>query len=178
MELGIKSLDRNEMTRILEKKIKTIEVHENFFNGMISLLTFLEITDPLYVPSPIGKNVCIIDKNYKWLQFAPKNQNWWLTIMYDENNNIIESYFDITKENIFKDNNPYFIDMKLDVVIPKNSEPIIIDQEELEEILTEKIITLEEYKLAIDIANNIIDNYNNNKELYYKFIEDCFNKLT
>ena len=100
MELKIKSLKRTEMSRILDKKFSAIEVNEKYFCGIVAMLTFIDIASPLYVPSPIGK-VCIADKNYKWLQFAPKNSNWWLTVMFDDKNQIIESYFDITQKKCF-----------------------------------------------------------------------------
>ncbi len=176
MDLVIKSLNRVEMSRIIKKTIKTMEVSKNEFNGFISLLTFDEISSPLFVMNPTGK-ICIADTNYKWLQFAPKNANWWLTVMYNEKNQLIESYFDITKENVF-DDNPYFIDMKLDVIIQKNSNPIIVDQEELNVALAQNIITKNEYNLAFKVANQIIDYYIKNKDLYYKTLNKYFKLLT
>lgn len=90
-----------------------------------------QVESSLSVDSPIGK-VTIADNNYKNLIFAPKGKNWWLTVMFDDQDNLIESYFDITKINDFSNpENPYFIDMKLDVCIPNGYEPTIMDEEEL-----------------------------------------------
>lgn len=175
MDLVIKSLNRTEMSRIISKTIKTIEANKSDFNGFVSLLTFNEISSPLIVTNPSGK-ICIADKNYKWLQFAPKNANWWLTVMYNEKNNLIESYFDITKENVFCDN-PYFVDMKLDVIIPKDEAPIIVDQDEIKDALTQNLITEKEYKKAFKVANKIIDYYIKNKDLYYKILDNYFKLL-
>ena len=67
--------------------------------------------------------------------------------------------------------------MKLDVVIPLNHEAVILDQDELDEALEDGCITREEYSLAIDTANQIVSNYNSNKDLYYSFIEKYFKLL-
>ena len=129
-----------------------------------------QVESSLSVDSPIGK-VTIADNNYKNLIFAPKGQNWWLTVMFDDQDNLIESYFDITRTNNFSNlENPYFVDMKLDVCIPNGHEPTIMDREELQEIYNQGLITKEEYDNSFNIANRIISIYNANKEDYYKYI--------
>ena len=58
-----------------------------------------------------------MDNNYKWLEFYDYSSKVKLTAIYDENNEIIEWYFDIAKE-IGKDNGiPYEDDLYLDVVV-------------------------------------------------------------
>ena len=177
MELGIKSLQRNEMERVTKKEVNILKVDTKIFKGTICFFKIIDIKAPLIVPSPIGK-ILIADKNYRWLQFAPKNKNWWLTIMYDENEEIVESYFDITKENNFtKEEDPFFIDMKLDVSIPGRTEASCLDEDELLRALEEKLITQDEYNLAYRTANDIIQKYSENKDMYYEFIDYYYQKL-
>ncbi len=177
MKLGIKSLQRSEMERITKKEVNILKVDNEIFKGTVCLLKIIDINAPLIVPSPIGK-VRILDKNYRWLQFAPKNENWWLTVMYDDDENIIESYFDITKENNFvNEDDPFFIDMKLDVAIPKRTEASLLDEDELFKALEEKLITQEEYDLAYKTANDIVKKYSENKDKYYEFIDYYSQKL-
>lgn len=129
-----------------------------------------EVESPLKVNSPIGM-VTIADNNYKNIIIAPKNENWWLTVMFDNNNNLIESYFDITRlNNFYNEENPFFIDMKLDVCIPYNHEPSIMDEEDLNELLDNGFITQKDFNMAYHTANRIIDFYNINKDKYYEFI--------
>ena len=125
-----------------------------------------EVSSPLAVDLPIGK-VIIADNNYKNIIIAPKNKNWWLTVMYNDKNELIESYFDITRlNNFYNDDNPFFIDMKLDVCIPNGHEPIIMDEDDLKEVLYEEMIILDEYNMAYEVANKIITQYKNHKEEY------------
>lgn len=171
--LAHKSLNRDEWKSIIKKKINTIKVKENYFDGVVSLMTILEVSQPTVVSYP-SYQITIVDKGYQWLQFAPRGENWWLTVLYDNLGNLIESYFDITKQNDFADEeNPTFIDMRLDVVLSKDRDPLILDEEELKEALEEKLITKEEYEFAFFLAKNIIQGYNRNKAGYYAFI-DCF----
>ena len=136
------------------------------------------VTSPLEVDSPIGK-VIIADNNYKNLIIAPKNKNWWLTVMYDDKNNLIESYFDISKLNNFhNEENPFFIDMKLDVCIPNGHEPSIMDDEDLKEVLSAGMITEDDYKMAYEVAYKIIDFYNKHKMEYTVFVNKMVNDLS
>lgn len=121
--------------------------------GKICFLNMINVSSSLSVDSPI-----IANDGFKNLIFAPKNKNWWLTVMFDNKNNLIESYFDITKENNFDDeSNPYFIDMKLDVCIPFKYKHYIMDEDELKEALNLNLITDEEYNKAYNTAIKIID---------------------
>lgn len=136
-----------------------------------------KVSSPLIVASPTGK-VTIANNNYKNIIFAPKNKNWWLTVMFDDKDNIIESYFDITKTNDFSNpENPYFIDMKLDICIPYQKEPTIMDEEELQAAFTQGLITKKDYDTAYLTANKIIEFYNLHKEEYYHYIYEMYNNL-
>ncbi|MDE7094940.1 MAG: hypothetical protein K2O23_00475, partial [Anaeroplasmataceae bacterium] len=93
MRLKLRSLRRDEWKGIIQKDIKSLRIEEEGFCGTIGLLTIKEIEKPLVVSYPTYK-VTIADKGYRWLQLAPKNENWWLTVLYDDKDNLIESYFD------------------------------------------------------------------------------------
>ena len=177
IHFGIRDLKRDDWSRITKKTINIEEIKTDYFEGKICLLIMNEVSSPLAVDSPIGK-VIIADNNYKNIIIAPKNKNWWLTVMYNDKNELIESYFDITRlNNFYNDDNPFFIDMKLDVCIPNGHEPIIMDEDDLKEVLYEEMITLDEYNMAYEVANKIITQYKNHKEEYYNFIESYLNRL-
>lgn len=177
LELVLKSLRRDEWKRFIKKSTKNLRVNEKEFCGTVGLLTIEEIDKPLVVTYPNYK-VVIADKNYKWLQLAPKNENWWLTVLYDDKDNLIESYFDITKINHFDDeDNPTFLDMFLDVTFSKDREPVILDEDELKEALDQNLITKQEYEFAFFVAKSIIKGYNMNKAKYYAFVDRYYKKL-
>lgn len=173
---GFRDLKRDDWSRIT-KKITIIEDEKNsFFEGKVCYLKMLEVQSPLFVDSPVGQ-IKIADNNFKYLLFAPRNQNWWLTVMFDEENKLIESYFDITKINDFSNpENPYFVDLKLDVCIPNGSSPQIMDEEELKQVYEKGLITQEELTKAYQTAHKIIENYNNNQKEYYQYIFNILDK--
>lgn len=170
INFGMRDLKRNDWKRLKNKTIKIEDTENKYFKGKICLLTMKEVETPLKVNSPTGL-ITIADNNYKNIIIAPENVNWWLTVIFDANNNLIESYFDITRLNNFYDKeNPFFIDMKLDVCIPYNHEPSIMDEDELKEILDNGFITNNDFNNAYATANKIIEFYNTNKEKYYDYI--------
>lgn len=173
---GYRDLARNDWKRIIEKDVVIDDIKTDLFEGKVSLLKIKKVVSPLSVDSPVGK-VIIANNGYKHLKIAPKNQNWWLTVMFDENDNLIESYFDITRVNCFDTEIPYFIDMKLDVCIPANDDPSIMDAEDLKEIFDKGMITKEDYDNAYLTANKIINIYNNDRDSYYKFIYELYRKI-
>lgn len=173
---GFRDLRRDDWKRITEKEVIVEDEKNDFFEGKVCFLDMQKVKSPLSVDSPVGK-VTIADNNYKNLIFAPKGKNWWLTVMFDDQDNLIESYFDITRTNDFSNpENPYFVDMKLDVCIPNGHEPAIMDEDELKEIYEHGLITKEDYENAYNIANKIISTYNSHKEDYYEFIYNLYNK--
>lgn len=177
LHFGIRDLKRDDWTRITDKTTNVIDYQNEYFDGKICLLKMNSVTSPLSVDSPVGQ-VIIADNNYKNLIIAPKNANWWLTVMFDANNQLIESYFDITRLNNYSNSdNPFFIDMKLDVCIPSGQNPTIMDEEDLKEIFDAKMITEADYKMAYDVANKIISFYEKHKDEYYEFIDKMVKEL-
>lgn len=177
LHLGYRDLNRDDWARLLDKTVRIMDYKDDYIEGKVCYLTMKKLTAPLMVDSPIGK-VKIADVNYKNLIIAPKNENWWLTVMFDDKDNLIESYFDITRLNNFNNiDNPFFIDMKLDICIPKDHEPSVMDEEELKEIYDAGMITKDDYEMAYNVANKIISQYNNHKEEYYIFINKMIELL-
>ncbi len=177
LKLLHKSMRRDEWENVKRKEYKYAYVNDAHFNGAIALLTFLEVTNPVIVKRQNQQNT-VLDTNYKWLQFAPKNEHWWLTVLYDDKGVLLDSYFDITKENDFtQPDNPCFLDMFLDVIISRDKDPVLLDEDELYQAFQEQLITKEEYDLAFLVAKNIVEGYNRNRLKYYEFIDACYKML-
>lgn len=177
IHFDIRNLKRDDWRRIKDKTVRIEKIANNYFRGKIALLTMNEVEAPLEVDSPVGK-VKIADKNYKNVIIAPENTNWWLTVMFDDHDNLIESYFDITRLNNFYDEaNPFFIDMKLDVCIPYGHDPAIMDETELFELADNGFITPDDYHNAYDRAYKIIAFYQEHQKEYYDFIFSWLKKL-
>lgn len=176
MEFNTRDLLRNDSKRLKKKNTIVEDINTKYFEGKICLIKMIEVDGELYVNNPLGK-VKIMDNGFSYLEIAPKNENWWLTVMYDKNGQYIESYFDITRKNYFETGNPYFIDLKLDVCIPNDYNIYLMDEDELKEAYDCNAISKEEYEMAYNTARKIIEFYNSNKESYLNFIKENYEKL-
>lgn len=70
------------------------EIKNSDFDGDIYFHNFLKVLAPLV----ISKDICIRNNNYKWLEFYDYKSKIKLTAMYDENDEILQWYFDIARE--------------------------------------------------------------------------------
>lgn len=144
---------------------------ENNFNGDISYYNFKNAG--IKIVTPKGK--IIIDNNYKLLGFYDYNSKVKLSAFYDNNNQIIEWYFDIAKK-IGKENGvPYEDDLYLDVVVRPDGTVILLDEKELEYALEKYEITIEDYAMAYEEANKLIMSLKDNTENLKIFTDKYLN---
>lgn len=165
------SIGKRENIIEIEQKIKSINNKD--FIGDIYLNNFKKVTTPYMLEN----GVCLQDSNYKWLEFYNYNAKVLLTSMYNQNNEIIEWYFDIAR-NIGKENNiPYEDDLYLDVLVKSNGEIVLLDENELKETYERLEITKEEYDEAYKIANNLIKRLRGNEEKLKQFTDKYLNDM-
>ncbi len=133
-------------------------VYYNFKNSDIKITT------------PQG--LVIIDNYFKLLEFYNYNSKVKLSAFYDNNNKIIEWYFDIARE-IGKENGiPFEDDLYLDVVVKPDGTITLLDEDELKLALDKNEITNEEYNMAYSEANKLLSKLVGNK----KKLESLTNK--
>lgn len=148
-------------------KYKNINVKEEYFAGDIYFYHFTEGVNKFVIPN--GK--CILDNNYKWLEFYDYNSKAKLTAFYDGNNEIIEWYFDIARK-IGKENGlPYEDDMYLDVIVTDNGEIFLLDEDELKEALDKNQITKAEFENAYKEAYQLMDRLQGKKQELQSFTD-------
>ena len=165
--------DRHVGRKANKSKQKVISVKEKYFTGDIYFYNFIEVEDKIVIPN--GK--CIMDNNYKWLEFYDYNSKVKLTAIYDENNEIIEWYFDIAREIGKEKDVPYEDDLYLDVVVTPTGNIILLDEEELKNALSRMEITNKEYEDAYKEANQLIDRLSNKKEELQEFTDKYLNDM-
>ena len=91
---------------------------------------------------------------------------------------IFQQYVDITQKNVISpDGDAVFYDMFLDVVFNEKGQAQIIDTEELDEALAAGIITDEEYDLAKNTADRLVQFYRENYEAIEKKLFEYRNTL-
>ena len=169
--LKIKTLRRSEWKRITQREQRLCCVEDVWGRGMAALLTVRALTAPLYVEYPLYGRTKIADVGYQWLQIAPEGCHWWLTVMYDAQGALVQSYFDMTRENDFSNpDDPSFTDLFLDVVIPADGAPYVLDQDELQAALDAGEITRAEYDMAQAAAEEIINAYRGHEAAYRAYL--------
>lgn len=166
-------VDRYVGNKANKTNLKSISIEDDFFKGDIFFYNFIDVKNKILIPN--GK--CIMDNNYKWLEFYDYSSRIKLTAIYDENDEIIEWYFDIAREIGKYNEIPYEDDMYLDVVVTPNGDIILLDEDELKEALDRKEMTKEEFDEAYKIANDLIKKLKNNKEKLQEYTDKYFRKF-
>ena len=160
-----------EKSKKIIYKIKSIQTDE--FSGDVVFYEFIEINDKIMIPN--GKN--ILDHHYKWLEFYDYNSKIKLTAIYDENNKIVEWYFDIAKE-IGKENNvPYEDDLYLDVVVTPEGTIHLLDEDELKDAFNKLEINKADFDMAYHEAKKLMNQLENNKNHLKRFTDHYLNLM-
>ena len=155
----------------IEQKLQSI--NEEDFVGDIYLDYFKQVSKP-YI---LDNGTCLMNTNYKWLEFYDYNSKVKLTAMYDENNNIVEWYFDIARK-IGKENGiPYEDDLYLDVLLFSNGEVILLDKEEFEEAYKRNEMTKQEYDEAYKIAKELMQRIKGKQQEIKQFTDKYLEKI-
>lgn len=166
----------NKKEEVLEVKQKMKSIKKSDFVGDIFLNYFLKVNRPSFLEN----GLCVIDVNYKWLQFYDYSSKVCLTAIYDDRNQIVEWYFDIARKIGKEDGMPYEDDMYLDVLVKSNGEIILLDKDELQEAFEKDMITKEEYDEAYGVANDLIkrlkENINKLKEFTDRYLKEMLYK--
>lgn len=173
--MNIKTMRRDDWHRILEKKIVIEDIEYGEFRGKVSLLKILKITEPLYVDYG-DRRAKIVDVNHSWVQIAFENQFFWMTAMFDENDQFFDVYVDMTDGNHVDVGNPYFADMYLDYVIYGDTVQEL-DRDELESALRNGEITQAQYDRVISESGKVFAYLEENKEALKELVQRKFREL-
>jgi len=139
-----------------ESKIKYVSSDD--LKGFISYFFIKEIKIPLIVEYN-NEKIYLYNNGYSEIGYLPDNSNWSLCAIYDNYGRIIEWYIDITEVNTVDEiGQPYCKDLYLDIVLLPDGKIIILDEDELKESLENKIISQNEYELAYNVKNSLIEN--------------------
>lgn len=152
-------------------------MNEDDFAGDIGLIHMKSVDVPKIVTYGTTE-VVIVDTGYYWLQFAPKGEHFWLSVVYDGKGEITQYYFDITYENHINENgDSFFYDLFLDVVLLPDGQIFLLDEDELEEALKGHIIDQPTYNMAIATAKEIMEKIEWNEFILRDFCNKYFNEM-
>lgn len=144
---------------------------DDIFSGYISLIKINRIKQRITVDYEQSQTV-LLDNGYKCLIFLPDNEKWCASAVYNTTDQIIEWYFDMTKENsIDEEGTPYYDDLYLDIAISPDFRIVILDEDELREALELKEISKSDYDMAHYTCNKIIKEIITNKDFLVSFFD-------
>ena len=176
MEVELHYMSRKSWKRVLEREYAIDSFNENDLTGKASLIHIKKVTSPS-IKNMNGTDVVIANDNYYWLQIGIENKNYWITAMYDNNQELIQYYIDITKQNhISGEDDPYFEDLFIDVVF-LGDDVIILDGDELKQALSENRITKDDYELAYNTLKDIQKNRYDFKQFLDRMCNKYFEHL-
>ena len=160
--------DKDFIKSIISKIVRTDKIG---IAGYASLVQIQEVKYP-YMVGEKGSEVCIADKGYSELTFLPDNENWQMTAIYDNHNDIIEWYFDITRKNVIDDlGNPYCDDLYLDAALMPDGRILIFDEDELKNAYNNGSVNQQEF----DMAHETLNKLHKDKVLDVEYMETlCF----
>lgn len=152
--MNVKHISRKDWQRILRSEVVFCEKRLPKMHFMSSLYRIHEVIAPLHVKA-CRQSFCAADAGYAWLHVLPEGENWCLTAMYDKDGAPVQYYFDITQDNVLDGEGSRFTDLYLDIVCLPDGRMEIIDQDDLEQALTDGEITREQYELAERTATEL-----------------------
>jgi predicted RNA-binding protein associated with RNAse of E/G family len=145
--------DRPHWRRVRRKRFYLTQLQEDGFYGHVSLLVLDEVSEPLWVPLA-GREVCVADAGYAWLQHFPQGARYTLTTMFDPQGRIVEWYVDICRRlGLDERGVPWYEDLYLDILISPEWEVQRIDEEDLEKAWQQGLVTTAERDQALGEAD-------------------------
>lgn len=143
-----KYADFRNISCLIDKQFSLTYMDNNDFKGYVSLIQIHKVTDPIVV-KVAEQDICVADNNYCWTRHFPDEGNYSLITMYDADQEVIQWYFDIcTGNKVDAQGMPFFDDIYLDISVMGNGEIYLLDEDELEDALTNNIITIKQYQQA------------------------------
>lgn len=162
--MNIKTIRRDDWTRVLEKDVIIRDFSWKGMNGKISLLMIRKVSSPLSIEYGTD-SVKIVDAGYSWVQIALEGQYFWITSMFDENDRLVEIYIDMTDGNRADAADPWFEDLFLDYVVHVRGDQVIeLDRDELGEAYRSGKVTKEQYDRTLREGEKLLRYLQNDRQ--------------
>ncbi len=134
--------------RILESQFFMTHLEIPAFSGFVTRYDMIAVREPLFVQYN-SERLCIADGGFTWMQHFPKNANYVVTSVFDNHQNLVQHYIDVTLEQgLNEEGVPWLLDLYLDVILTRSGQLILKDVHELELALKSREITKTQYDFA------------------------------
>ena len=177
MKLEDRGMARREFTRITRSELFYAYIETAEFSGYAGVLHILG-TDGIWEVKSGGSREVIAAPGYTWLQLAPRDAGWWLTVMYDVSGNLVQYYFDIVDSVYLSEKGePRFKDLFLDIVMLPDGTYALLDRDELDSAFSEGRIKESQYKKAWNTARKLIDSIEGKENHWRKLCSDIMTDI-
>lgn len=171
-----KYLDGSNWAWLAERSYRWKYIDKEW-KGYVSLIKMGKVKQKLMAHYG-GQEVCLCDDGYQGVMFLPDGETWCVTAIYNRENEIVEWYFDMTKENGIDERDiPYFEDLYLDIAVAPDFSTRLLDEDELQEALDEGVITKENYDLAYATYHRVLEEVIPNKVFLTEFLKGYLEEL-
>ena len=165
---------RKKQTREVTDMTVTI-VKDESLNSYITLKEVNDLTKPHKIPVN-GRWITKLDKNYTILEYTPLDKLYNVRVHINDKEQILEYYFDIILQNEIRKiegkDIPFYNDLYLDVIyyqkVATQTDNFILldDRDELKDALNDRKIDQEEYDLAYEVANSLMEELLTNNNIF------------
>ena len=130
---------------------------------------YLSVKKILKTMSPfiLENGLCLINNNYYIVEVLPKFENYAMRVYFNEKKERLEYYFDISLKNGLDEESkiPYYDDLYTDITV-NNGNIEVLDEDELKEALDYGNISKEEYDLANETKEKLLQSIKENNNKY------------
>ena len=130
---------------------------------------YLSVKKILKTMSPfiLENGLCLINNNYYIVEVLPKFENYAMRVYFNEKKERLEYYFDISLKNGLDEESkiPYYDDLYTDITV-NNGNIEVLDEDELKEALDNGSISKEEYDLANETKEKLLQSIKDNNNKY------------
>lgn len=159
-----KRLNKVYMREVTKSVIKTI--YNKDLNAYMTYKHVIDIIHPCTIKS-YDKTITLLDKNYTIFEYSPINKLYNVRIFISDKDEIILYYFDMIEKSECIDNEIYYDDLYLDIVVFNNSNEIsLVDEDDLKNALKQGEITKEEYDESYKVAYELIKELENENNIF------------
>lgn len=170
-------LSYDEWTRITSKKLTGKNIDTDFFKGYIGLLEIEEVSEK-QIWRFQGEDITVCDRGRKWLSILPQNDFYCITAMMNEKDEILLWYIDmIAEQGTDADGIPYFDDLYLDLIVYPNGIVKEDDMDELQDALSAKDITQDQFDLAIRTSRKLKQGLLSDVENFMEYTMNCYKMM-
>ncbi|HEX4204981.1 MAG TPA: DUF402 domain-containing protein [Ktedonobacteraceae bacterium] len=146
--MKIKRADRTDWQRIVQRRFALAAIEDETFHGHACLLCMDRVSEPLWINCG-GRDVCLVDNGYCWLQQFPRGAHHAITTAFDAHGKVVQWYIDVCKQHYVDGQGMvWYEDLYLDITRLPSGEMELLDVNELDEALRGGKVSDAEYELA------------------------------